>query len=321
MIPSKDGSGMRDWWSTLLVAVGLCTVFYGCIPGGGADLGVTALQLEGAAESEMVPTVAPLRDLAWSGGRLIGIAGQEIVSMEPGAKGEVGPYEVWPLPPEVQPRPLIAADDEVVWLIDSARLSLYRLRLEVPLKVERFVLPGELEDAHIVDLEWDPERHLIWIVDRGRHRILGLRPGSVGGEVEIVKEFGGVGRSGLHFNVPLDVALDSEGMLWVLDSLNRRLLRVDAMESRLLEVIGGDSATSRSLLPRPRALCVDAQDRVWVYDDARGGLLMFGTDEPRSEESEPAVPIPSAVAHMVAFRGAIWVGQPLNSRVLKVVPR
>lgn len=318
---SERGLDTARVWMPVLLAFGLSAVLCGCVPGEGAHLAVTALELDGAARSEVVPTIAPLRDMVWSGGRLVGIAGQEIVSMLPGAKGEVGPYEIWKLPADVQARPLIAADDEGVLLIDSVRLCMYRLRLDRPLKIESFVLPGELEGAHIVDLEWDLQRRLIWLVDRGRHRILGLRANSADGEAEIVQEFGGKGRSGLRFNVPLDVAVDSLGMLWILDSLNRRVLRVDATTPRILEVIGGDGPSSRRLLPRPRAICVDSEDRLWVYDDARGGLLEFEPKASWTNEAEPSVLLPSAVAHMVASRDAIWVGQPLNSRVLRVVPR
>jgi hypothetical protein len=297
----------------------------GCVLSGGPDMRVVSGSLENTADFASVPTVVPLRDVVCFDGTLVGLGGRELVSLRAVQAGRAADYRVWLLPEDIRPRPVIAAGDSVVWLIDSQRLRLYRVRLGEQLRVDPFPLPGELEEARIVDLEWDGARSMLWAVDRAMHRVLGLGIDLRTSVVTVEKVVGGIGRSGLHFNVPLDLDLDGSGALWVLDSLNRRAVRIDAERGQVLSVVGGDSPDSRELLPRPRALTIADDGTIWIYDDARGGLLSFDVDEdgsplPPRGDLEGIIPLPEAVGALAASPEGIWVGQPMRSRVLRVVP-
>lgn len=148
------------------------------------------------------------------------------------------------------------------------------------------------------------------VAETGAHRILVFEPDGTR------REWGRRGTGPGEFNFPTALAL-TDGTLWVADTLNFRVQRLNASTGAFLGEFGrlGDTAGD---MPRPKGLAVDAAGRLWVSDvhlDAvslytdRGQLLMsLGRGADAGQFSFPA----GIAAHP---GGRVAVVDALNQRV------
>jgi tripartite motif-containing protein 71 len=87
------------------------------------------------------------------------------------------------------------------------------------------------------------------------------------------KSIGGFGISRESFDRPMDVAYDSEGDYYVLDSGNSRVQKFSSRDRFVLE--WGSSGYRKGNFDNPRAVAVDAEDAVYVVDSGNNRIQKF----------------------------------------------
>lgn len=109
----------------------------------------------------------------------------------------------------------------------------------------------------------------IFVAETGAHRILVLS----GGERRVL---GRRGSGAGEFNFPTSLAFDA-GDLWVGDTLNFRVQRIDAATGTARESFGrlGDTAGE---MPRLKGVAVDGAGQLWVTDALLDAVSMFSSD-------------------------------------------
>jgi uncharacterized protein (TIGR03437 family) len=215
-----------------------------------------------------------------------------------------------------------------------------------------------------IGLAVDPLSGDLYVADSGNHRVLRfpdpfanpfrIEPDAVYGQPNLstrTANTGGISKASM--NVPLGVAFDSAGNLWVSDGANHRVLRFNAavLDSIFPEadiVIGqqdftsgrpnrGDASISASGLDTPIGLAFDPQGDLYVGDSNNTRVLKFAP--PFGSESAATVvygqpnfgsrgvPLQASASTMarpagvaVDQSGALYVSVPLDHRVLVFAP-
>jgi DNA-binding beta-propeller fold protein YncE len=116
----------------------------------------------------------------------------------------------------------------------------------------------------------DGER--IFVLETGRHRVRVFVPSDRAAD----ESWGGRGEKAGEFNFPAVAAWD-EGTLWVGDTLNFRVQRLDGAAGDVLQVFGrlGDAPGD---MPRIKGLAVDDGGRLWVSDAHLDVVSLFRPD-------------------------------------------
>jgi sugar lactone lactonase YvrE len=199
--------------------------------------------------------------------------------------------------------------------------------------------------AHLVapnGLALDAQGNL-YISDIGAHQIFKLSPA---GDLSVVAGAGRAGFSGdrgpaaralLH--APHAIAFDAQGNLYIADTLNHRIRRID--RRGVITTIAGTGVSgyagdggpaSAALLNAPQALILDAGGSLLVADtynhvvrriDRAGTITTFaGKEVGLSGDGGPArearISLPSDLA--LAPDGALYIAEGGNSRVRRVAP-
>jgi DNA-binding beta-propeller fold protein YncE len=132
------------------------------------------------------------------------------------------------------------------------------------------------------------------------------------------------GEGPAEFNFPTSVAVD-DGSLWVGDTLNFRVQRLDLATGRFLDSFGriGDGPGD---MPRGKAVEVDPEGRIWVSDavlDAvslfdSGGRLLLSIGAKGSAPGQFSFPAGIAIRP----DGVVAVADSLNRRIqiLEILP-
>jgi DNA-binding beta-propeller fold protein YncE len=115
----------------------------------------------------------------------------------------------------------------------------------------------------------DGPRQLVYIADTKKHRVFCYS--TVDGSP--VRAIGRRGSDPGEFNFPTNIAVDSQGRLYVSDTLNFRIQSFDP-EGKLLNVFGtlGDTPGS---LNRPKGIGVDADGHIYVADTSFNNFQIF----------------------------------------------
>lgn len=151
----------------------------------------------------------------------------------------------------------------------------------------------------------------IFVVETGKHQMLVGEPGGTW------RSLGQRGAGHGEFNFPTSVAVDGHS-LWVGDTLNFRIQRIDANRGKVLDVFGqlGDSSGE---MPRIKGIGVDRDGHLWVSDAyldqvavyASNGVLLMSLGGTGVEPGEFSFPSGIA-AHP---DGRVAVVDSLNRRV------
>lgn len=175
----------------------------------------------------------------------------------------------------------------------------------------------------------------VWVADQDNNRVLKFNKPSAptGEEADIVlgqKDFTSnmTGCSAINFNKPLGISLDRSGNVWIADTNNNRVLRFNAPTSVTGEdadmVLGQPNFTS--LLPastntglnKPRGVCVDGSDNVWVADQHNSRVLQFNPPAAAAgEEADIVLRVLWPMDVSVDGAGNVWVADSVDHRVLK----
>ncbi len=136
------------------------------------------------------------------------------------------------------------------------------------------------------------DRGDIWLSDAANHRVLLIN--QKGEFIGVIGE--GKEASGEHgFNTPGGLALDGQGNLYVVDTLNHEVKKYSPL-GVYLSTICGDR------LSLPKAVALDENGRIYVSDDRLMSVLAFGPDgsylgsigrdNPADEESSSWLQVP-----------------------------
>ncbi len=116
----------------------------------------------------------------------------------------------------------------------------------------------------------------IYVVDRGgldsdKHQVIVLDQ-----QGEIVNKIGARGSKKGEFNFPLDVALASNGILYILDSGNFRVQAFNQEGEYLYQ--WGQAGKSFGQFSRPRSITIDAENNLYVGDAEFGNVQVFNNE-------------------------------------------
>ncbi len=111
------------------------------------------------------------------------------------------------------------------------------------------------------------------VSDADNHRVLFLDASG-----NVVRAVGTGARAGGTdgFNVPSALATDSSGNVYVVDTLNGRVVKLSPQGDYLAEF--GELGDTAGALARPKGVAVDGAGRVFVSDGLRAAIEVFGAD-------------------------------------------
>ena len=171
-------------------------------------------------------------------------------------------------PPLVSPIAVTHDSKGVAYVTDSARAI-----------IRRFDRSGHALEAwgaaagliRPTGAAFDRLSQTLWIVDTGRHRVLGF---DVGGQV--VRTIGERGSTIGKFNFPTHLALAADGRLLVTDTLNFRVQIFSPTGEPLGTV--GDLGDGPGSLSKPKGVAVDRDGHIYVVDALFDNLQVFDED-------------------------------------------
>lgn len=123
-----------------------------------------------------------------------------------------------------------------------------------------------------VGIAVDSERKRIYVVDTHEHHVVVF-------DLETLKQIsviGGRGRGDGRFNFPSNIALDSKGNLFVVDTQNGRVQKFDPEGRFILRF--GEFGDLPGMFSRPRGIAIDSEDHVYVVDGAFNVVQIFDTE-------------------------------------------
>jgi DNA-binding beta-propeller fold protein YncE len=91
---------------------------------------------------------------------------------------------------------------------------------------------------------------------------------------KLQKTIGKRGRGDLEFNLPKGIALDKDGLLYVVDSGNFRVQIIDPDKNVMLSEFGSVGRTMGAF-SRPKDIAVDSEGLIYVSDAAFGNFQIF----------------------------------------------
>ncbi len=169
-----------------------------------------------------------------------------------------------------------------------------------------------------VNIAVDDLRRRAYIAEPDRHTLVVVDTESGG----FIEELGGRGVDEGRFNFPLDVDLDSDGNIYVLDSMNARVQKFSSDGRFLLSF--GERGTAIGSFQLPKSLSVSPEGHIYVadsmahkvvvFDSAGRYLITFGGKFPaRAAVAPGGLYLPQSID--VDSLGRIWVVDGLNRLV------
>ncbi|MEO8365755.1 MAG: gluconolaconase [Pseudoxanthomonas sp.] len=165
----------------------------------------------------------------------------------------------------------------------------------------------------------------LYVADTGNHAIRKITP------LGMVSTVAGTGVAGFRdgaaaqaqFNGPIGVAVDAHGNVYVADTYNDRIRRIDT-QGQVSTLAGGerpgnsDGVRAQAHFDTPTALVVDASGSVWVADTYNNAIRRVGPDgtvtTPYAVKDALHRPMSLALTH----DGVLYVGEMSWGRVIQV---
>jgi DNA-binding beta-propeller fold protein YncE len=129
--------------------------------------------------------------------------------------------------------------------------------------------------------------------------------------------FGSSGAGSSQFNHPADVAIDSEGSVWVVDQNNDRIEKFNGAGEFLDEF--GSSGSASGHFGRPTSIALDGEGNLWIADAGNSRVMQFNPEGELLLEfgsfgsGSGKFNGPEGIA--VDGSGNVWVADTYNGRV------
>lgn len=166
----------------------------------------------------------------------------------------------------------------------------------------------------------------VYVADTGNHAIRKITP------LGAVSTMAGTGVAGFRdgaaaqaqFNGPIGVAVDAHGNVYVADTYNDRIRRIDT-QGQVSTVAGGerpgniDGAGAEARFDTPTALAVDADGILWVADTCNNTIRRIGPDGTVTTPwyaAQDALHRPMSLA--LTHDGVLYVGEMSWGRVMQI---
>ena len=171
---------------------------------------------------------------------------------------------------------------------------------------------GEEHLSRPCGLAVDPATRRIFVADPGTHHVIVLAADGA-----LLGMLGGRGTGAGQFNFPTNVVIDSQGRLYVSDSLNFRVQQFDRDLKPLRQI--GSKGDLPGYFSQPKGLAVDSDDHLYIVDahfevvqifNAEGQLLLAFGEEGRGLGQ---FWLPAGI-HIDAH-DRIWIADTYNQRV------
>lgn len=152
-------------------------------------------------------------------------------------------------------------------------------------------------------LALSPQGDALLVADSGNHAIrrIDLASGQVRTIAGALGQEGrqdGIGRAA-RFAFPRGLAVDAQGDIWIADSLNHSVRRIDAVSGQVSTPAGlagqagqADGVGSAARFFYPRGISVDAQGQIWLADSLNASLrrMVYGGAAKKLEVSTEDLP-------------------------------
>lgn len=168
----------------------------------------------------------------------------------------------------------IAVDSKGLVYVTDRALNAVVVYDKYGLYQKRFDLKGIT--TQLAGITTDAQGNFIYVVDRGgidseNHQIIKLDKAG-----KVIKRIGKRGKKPGEFNLPMDAALGSNNILYVLDSGNFRIQAFDQQGNYLYS--WGKAGNGFGLFGRPRSIATDQENNVYVSDAQFGNIQIFNAE-------------------------------------------
>jgi sugar lactone lactonase YvrE len=120
-------------------------------------------------------------------------------------------------------------------------------------------------------MAFDVQRRRLFVADVAAHQVLVLSDNGT-----LITRLGTRGIGSGQFNFPTNLAIDSQGRLYVSDSLNFRIQQFDA-DLQFVRTIGA-KGDMPGYFGQPKGLAVDSDDHLYVVDSNFEAVQIFNSD-------------------------------------------
>jgi sugar lactone lactonase YvrE/tetratricopeptide (TPR) repeat protein len=169
------------------------------------------------------------------------------------------PYAEWRnIVPSVTSDKLAWNGKDTLYSLDKDNKSILRIR------------PGQadtLPQKDLVPVAIAVDRSsALWVLDKKKYRVVKLNDAG-----QIVSSMGSEGRGAGQFDEPADLAISSNGTIYVADPGNRAVVAYNS-DGVFQKALKGNSAHA---MDEPIAMTIDAQDNLYVLDKSRFAIVVF----------------------------------------------
>ncbi len=173
----------------------------------------------------------------------------------------------------------------------------------------------------------------LYVADTGNHAIRKISPAG------LVTTLAGTGQSGFRdgparqaqFNGPMAIAVDKQGRVYVADTYNDRIRRID-LDGMVTTLAGGnhpgfaDGPGTSARFDTPCGLAVDAQGNVWIADTRNRAIRKLGSDGrvstlAQADKEDEQAPLRRPLAITAGTDGYLYVGEMSHGRLLRFSPQ
>ncbi|MDK2122644.1 NHL domain-containing protein [Parachitinimonas caeni] len=173
----------------------------------------------------------------------------------------------------------------------------------------------------------------LYVADTGNHAIRKISPAG------LVTTLAGTGQSGFRdgparqaqFNGPMAIAVDKQGRVYVADTYNDRIRRID-LDGMVTTLAGGnhpgfaDGPGTSARFDTPCGLAVDAQGNVWIADTRNRAIRKLASDGrvstlAQADKEDEQAPLRRPLAITAGTDGHLYVGEMSHGRLLRFSPQ
>ncbi len=129
------------------------------------------------------------------------------------------------------------------------------------------------EPTEPVDVAIDDRKNLLYVVDNGNHRLLVIDLK----KNKVIKTLGKMGMDDGEFRWPFSIAINKQGVAYVVDVVNTTVRTVHPDENWAFGFDIGSWGIQKGELYRPKGIAIDTEGNVFVSDSYLGVIQKFSS--------------------------------------------